>query len=62
MSTFRTTVQAMLDKDVYLMNSGTPLKAKIVQINDDLVVLDPDAPNVNYKIVMHIDSVMLAIA
>lgn len=62
MSTFRATVQSLLNKDIYLVNTGTPVKMKIVQINDDMVVLDPDAPSINYKIVMQIDTLMLAIA
>jgi len=62
MSTFRGTIQSLIGQDIYLMNYGTPLKGKIVQINGDMVIIDPEPPQITYKIVLHIDSVMLAIA
>lgn len=61
MSTHRNTVQSLLNQEVYLMNYGTPLKGKIIQLNNDIVIFDPEPPQITYKIVLHIDSVMLAI-
>jgi len=42
------------------MNWGSPLKAKLISITDDIAVIQPETPGMNYKVTMHVDSIILA--
>lgn len=60
MSTFEQTIQGQVGKAVYVIISGTPVEVTIVSVNDDLVVLQPSDPHMQYKIAVHINNIMLA--
>jgi hypothetical protein len=63
MSTFRDAVAALLGKDAYILLSGTPTKAKISKINDDLVVLTLSDASANFTdLAIHIDNLVLITA
>lgn len=60
MNSFRTALLQLVGHEIYVMNWGSPLKAKLISITDDIAVIQPETPGMNYKVTLHVDSIMLA--
>lgn len=65
MSTFRNTILSLEGKEAYFLLYGEePVKATILKINDDLVVLKLSEKSVSgySELVIHIDKIILVTA
>lgn len=57
MSTFRNAVAQLVNKEAYFLLNGNPVKATVIQVNDDLAVLKLSSPqNGVNQFAAHIDS------
>ncbi len=60
MSAFRNAVREMVGKNVYVVLAATPVQAKLISVTDDLAVVQPTDPSVNYKLAIHVDNLVFA--